>query len=196
MNYPSFAFALNKQDVFWLIWQQRLFKSTDTLQWTEAEDLSSDSGLDLQPGWDGSGEYLLTCDYADNLLLLAGYEETIKSSWGTNLGPKTALWRRNNQEKWKFLGFLAEEHIRSFCMTAANANHVAFLVDSGNEGLALRAYDDTLGWSGPRKIEDAPEYSSTNAIAAVGEGRYVAAYCGDEGIVVLTLDGVTFNFEP
>jgi hypothetical protein len=60
----------------------------------------------------------------------------------------------------------------------------------------LRGYDDALGWSGNRKIDDAPNYSSNNAVAAVGGGRYVAAYCGDEGIAVLTLDGLIFDFEP
>jgi len=194
-NYPSFAFTLDKQDTFWLIWQERLFKSTDAQQWKEAEELTSANGLQLQTGWDGFGEYLLTGDDNNNLLFAAKHEEAIITSWGSSHGGKTALWRRGDEAKWKFLGFLDEKYTRSFCIIATNTKHTVFLVDSGNEGLLLRAYDGVSGWSGPRKIDDASDYSSNNAVAAVGENRYICAYCNDERIVVLTLDGVTFDFK-
>ena len=195
MNFPSFAFTIDNRDTFWLIWQERLFKSADAKEWTEAENLSSANDLELQPGWDGFGEYSLSHDNANGLLLIAKHKEKIISSWGTNLGGKTALWRRNNIAKWKFLGFIDEEQIRSCCINA-NGKHIAALVDKGNEGLLLRTYDDTLGWSKFRKMDNAPNYASNNSIASLGEEQYVAAYCGAQGIVVLSLDNMTFYEEP
>ncbi|MHC4757288.1 MAG: CsgG/HfaB family protein [Planctomycetota bacterium] len=195
MNYPSFGFTLDNQDTFWLIWQEKLFNSTDAMEWAEAEALSSASGLDLQPGWNGFGEYSLSHDNTNGLLLVAKHKEKIISSWGTNLGGKIALWRRNNIAKWEFLGFPDEEQIRSCCISANGKNIVA-LTDKGNDGLLVRTYDNTLGWSKFSKMDNAPNYASNNSIALLHEEQYVVAYCGEKGIVVLSLDNMTFYEEP
>ncbi len=195
MNYPSFAFTIDNQDTFWLIWEKRLFNSTDAKEWIEAEALSPANGLDLEPGWGGYGEYSLSCDKSNHLLLLAKHKETMISSWGTNAGGKVALWHRGNTAKWEFLGFVAEERLRSFCMDA-NGEHITLLVDKGNEGLLLRTYDDASGWSEFKKIDDVPNFASNNAIASLGKNRYIAAYDDKQGITVLFLGNMTFYKEP
>jgi TolB-like protein len=195
MNYPSFAFTIDNQDTFWLIWQKKLFKSTDAKEWIEAEELSPANGLYLERGWDGFGDYSLSCDKSNHLLLLAKHKETMISSWGTNAGGKVTLWRRGNIAKWEFLGFVAEERLRSFCMVATG-EHITFLVDKGNEGLLLRAYDDASGWSKFKKMDNASNFTSHNAIVSLGKKKYVAAYCGEQGIVVLFLGNITFYEEP
>lgn len=184
-NYPSFAFTTDNRNTFWLVWQERLFKSDDAKEWKEAEDLSSANGLELSGSWGGFGEYSLNCDRSNHLLLMAEHKE----NWGTNLGDKFALWRRGNIGKWEFLGFIAEEDVRSFCINA-DGKHIVVLVDKGNEGLLLRAYDDILGWSEFKKIDNAPEFSSNNSIACLGEKKYIAAYCGEQDIIVSLRDGV------
>jgi hypothetical protein len=105
------------------------------------------------------------------------------------------LWRRNNITKWKFLSFLDEKNLRSFCM-AADGEHITVLMDKANEGLLLRAYDDTLGWSEFKKIDNGSEFASNNAIASLGEKRYIAAYCGKQGILILSLGKINFHEEP
>ncbi len=183
MNYPSFVFVIDEQDTFWLIWLEKLFYSSDAIEWTEAEELSLDNGLSLQPGWSGFGEYYLDCDNSNHLVLVAKHEEEIVLDSGNTLGGKVALWSRNNTAKWEFPGFVDDGYIRSFSF-CADGDYITVLADKGNDGLLLRIYDNTSGWSEFKRIDNAPDSTSNNSIISIGKKKYIVAYHGKKGIVV------------
>ena len=169
---PSFGFTIDGYDNFWLLWQKRLFRSTDGQAWVEVESVNI-RGLD--PEYGTPNHFFLTHDRFDTLLLFVKHHLYVKKddSEKTRLNIGRALWQRKEQGSWINLASFPGGLIcsGSICKNE-NGQYVA-----AYGGVSSRVYCRDKGWSEPIAIGG----GNFPSIAPLGNGRYVVAY-SDGGV--------------
>ena len=162
-----FAFAIDRRNTHWLIWQGRLFQSGDGAKWTEAEVLKTTGKPDNL--WFAK-EYSLTHDLSNRHLVV------------TSKGLSISLWRREREGEWVDEGMACEDQGQCGAV-AVNQDGTVACAYARNGGVFLRTHDQRQGWSENLLVESYLKNPFHPSIAALPDGRFVVAFGSKDGIV-------------
>ncbi len=171
---PQFAFLVDSNDTFWLMWQNRIVRSVDGVNWTVPELVSARRKS-------GSGKHDHTSltphlgQAAAGRLLLV----TPRSAPGwDNVG----LFASPDGKQWAEKQVLG---VGAWGSLSCDSNGRLLAVTGGGRAVRVRASADGLAWSDPSMIE--PHYRKPwhPVVAPLGTEQCLVAFSSNEGLTVL-----------
>ena len=171
----NLAFAVDRRDVFWLVWQGWLLRSDDGIKW-EVDSVLRTSGEKHADNMMAGKHYHLSCDPDGRLLLVADH-------YGGSAG--AALWRRSRRGDWNSLVCLTDKSSSTYHMggAACRGNGTILTVTPHGSNLFVHELAGGGHARAPILVESYLSKPFDASIAALPDGRFLLAFGSKDGLV-------------
>ena len=178
-NYPRLAFAVDRQDVFWIAWQGWLIRSDDGTHWqVDSSLLATDK--DKAGTRPGAPCLQLVSDPSGRLVLLTNQRGLISP----------AIWQRPTGDQWQLIGKLPQSPNSPFhgASVACGPGGALVGVSASGKGLFLRHFQQAETGAEPVFVEDYRTNPFHPTVAALPGGRFLLAFGSDEGLMATVFE--------